>query len=122
MKTKLLYSMALFLAASALIGVRSAGGQCATCTVSQECNPGSSGDHCHIFYFEKEQWCNWHGECLREAVMSPRDLSPAGTYLADQAIESPDGQALVTPCHSFIVAHLASAELAPQMTDEQIVI
>lgn len=85
---------------------------CATCTSGQTCEPGESGDHCVIFYDDEgEQWCNWRGKCeINPTMLTPDQLSPAGTYLAVDAVEDSERQVTVTGCSNLIVDHLSTIE------------
>ena len=105
MRKKLLTLSALV--GMALLNQTPAEAGCATCTSSQECQPGSNGAYCVIFYDRGQQWCNWRDACNVEEITS-LDLTPAGTLASNARTVVQDGRA-VLPCNGFVVARAEGA-------------
>jgi hypothetical protein len=111
--------MKFFLAAVAVALVRLFTGQvaeaeagCVTCNMYQQCELGGSYDHCEIFEYDGQLWCNMVGECTAMAP-SPLDVSPAGTYFASTTVTSPEQGIAVSACGGFVVAHFDPAKEDP---------
>ncbi|NIR44631.1 MAG: hypothetical protein GWN99_10030 [Gemmatimonadetes bacterium] len=81
----------------------------------QDCDypKSSGGDRCEIEYVywpecpgQVYRVCNWVGDCgIKEVMLTPTKLTPAGTYLAVQDAIVRGEHVIVTKCDGYIVTH-----------------
>lgn len=86
-----------------LLGATPAAGSCVTCTVGQDCEPGSMGSYCRIFYLDGDRWCNWDGGCNMTLGVP---VTPAGTYASVASDVLSDGT-VVDRCTGFVIRFAA---------------
>ena len=99
-----------FLAGSAVLGAAivansPAVASCVSCTSTQRCVVGNDGAYCGIWIIDGDSWCNFYDACSL-GMLSPQDLSPSGTYLAEGAVKR--GAREVIPCNGYVVKHASA--------------
>jgi hypothetical protein len=100
--------MMLFVVA---IGVLLLGGSanqaeaCLICNSEQFCEEGSGGSSCAVEVVKEEQWCQYSLECSSAAVITPLDMSAAGTFLAANTVRTEQDGRAVSECNGFITRH-----------------
>lgn len=94
-------------------------GSCWSCNYAetacdQFCDVGGIGTQCRVFRVENCWICNTYGEaCSGDFVLTPIQLSPAGTFISARTVMRPGGYS-VSRCGGYIVAHRTPRTYASQ--------
>lgn len=110
MRKRASFALAAALGLVALGAAPRAAQACLTCTASQWCADGSEGSSCMTYIADGQRWCQFTLDCGAKRSMTPLEVSPAGTYLAQGGERVIEDGVEKQDCNGFIVGHLAGDE------------
>ena len=102
---KIMMLFALAVGALLLGGSTNQAEACLICNSAQFCEEGSGGSSCMVELEEERQWCQYSLECSSAAVITPLDMSAAGTFLAAITVRTEQDGRAVSECNGFITRH-----------------